>query len=960
MNRPSTRPALFVMLSSLAISSCTDPEPTDELPEYSRVVTTRGSAIVLSRDERIAVATHRSRNLISVLRLNPKGELVDLVESHVEVDPGPDARPWACVMGADDDTAYVLLRGSGAVARVSHLRSQPEIDLRVPVGAEPTSIAITPSGAGVYVANWGDGTISWFSTANPEEEKEETDLNAALAGTGFLGPSVQAGEDRAWPTAIDLSYRPGLAHPRALAMTDDGDEDDEDETLYATEFFAQARPAEDIEDAADPDLARQGLVWAINMETGRLLEASPITLAPVNTGFEDSQESPTHCFPNQLYAAAVDGERLLVTAMCASPRGPVLGLKGDTRHLKTIVHPALFSVDVRTNQEVPGEALVLTRELETLYDSDDANEPEAPPHARRMPLIPNDIVLDSHSGERQAYVTALGAGAVFPIIYGNDGRGRVGSPGERFIPMYDLPVGIALSRQSELPFALVLSDDQGDRVSIIDRTQQRFLPGYSGPNPSEADELIAAQRAGRKLFATGLEVWSLNGQAWNSCESCHPDGLTDGVTWQFARGPRRSISTAGSYYRDQSERRLLTWTASIDEVHDLEGIARDVHGGVGGVVWTPYTLDANNLPSSGQRLYYNGSAHCGSDQECAQPKETTLRHDALNGGLGTLTHPLASERCDETSTLPCDVNSSLDWDNIEAFIRSVRAPNAPSLCKGTDHGCLNRDFVASGKRIFEAARCGACHGGPGWTLSNVFYEPGPDANGAVPRHELTETPTDTAPLLGLLRLRTYQLPSEAFRDLNPSASSGSATFRPAPAEGQAVLDFVYGKLSGTPHDQISCSLRAVGTFPAQGGDTANTVGIVASGAPAIAEIRQLVDVDPTSYKEPELALGASGYNIPSLVGLALGAPYFHAGNARTLEEVFDEVFVAHHAHAAILTPAFQPTPTELRDLVSYLLSIDENEDLAVDDSAAHRWPEPATWMEGDQLIDPDLCAQFER
>ena len=28
--------------------------------------------------------------------------------------------------------------------------------------------------------------------------------------------------------------------------------------------------------------------------------------------------------------------------------------------------------------------------------------------------------------------------------------------------------------------------------------------------------------------------------AWSSCASCHPDGLSDNVTWIFATGPRRS------------------------------------------------------------------------------------------------------------------------------------------------------------------------------------------------------------------------------------------------------------------------------------------------------------------------------------------------------------------------------------------------------------------------------------
>lgn len=949
--------ALVVLFAGLQLVGCTDTEPGVTLPQYSRVATTRGSAIVLSRDERVAVATHRSKNLISILGLNPKRGLADLVESRVELDPGPDARPWAAVMGADDDTAYVLLRGSGAVVRVNHLRSHPEIDLRVSVGVEPTSIAITPSGKAIYVANWGDGTISWFSTEHPDEQKEETDLNAALARTGFLGPSLES-DAQIWPEAAGFSQRPGLAHPRALAITDDGDGDDDDETLYATEFFAQARPEEETD--GNPDQTRQGLVWAINLATGRLLEASPIRINPVATGFQDSLVGPTWCFPNQLYAAAVDRERLLITSMCASPRGPVAGLKGDTRHLKTLLHPAVFSVDVATNQVVPDETSVLTRELETLYDADDqALDAGAPPTERRMPLIPNDIVLDPESVERRAYLTAFGAGALFPISYGDGGTRSFGSRGSRFIKMYDLPVGVALSTDTEPPFALVLSDDESEYVSIIDRDAATFVVGTPALEASESQAELSDERAGRKLFATGLDVWSLDGQAWNSCESCHPEGLSDGVIWQFARGPRRTISTAGTYYRDQPARRLLLWTAALDEVHDVEAIARDIHGGVGGVVWTPYTTGSSSLPSADQRLYYNGPAPCADGAaQCAQPKATSLRHDGLNGALGSLTNDTIGARCDDKSTEPCDVNSTRDWDKLDAFIRSVRAPRAPLVCEGMfDHGCLNPDHVVSGREIFERARCAACHGGPGWTLSRVFYEPGPAANGEVPTHEADETPSEPAvrdAMLGQLRVRTYEVPSEAFRLLNPPAANGSATFRPAPTSEQDLRDFLYGRVSPAPVDQLNCALRDVGTF---NGD----IGVIPEGEGAMPfdELRQRVDPASNTYLEPELALGATGYNIPSLVGLATAAWYYHAGNARTLEEVFHEAFTDHHANAAIM-PEFEPSPAEVRDLVSYLLSIDEREELSVDQSSEHRWLEPPTWQEGDVTIDPDLCAQFER
>jgi len=66
----------------------------------------------------------------------------------------------------------------------------------------------------------------------------------------------------------------------------------------------------------------------------------------------------------------------------------------------------------------------------------------------------------------------------------------------------------------------------------------------------------------------------------------------------------------------------------------------------------------------------------------------------------------------------------------------------------------------------------------------------------------------------------------------------------------------------------------------------------------------------------------TGYNIPSLLGLQVGGPYFHAGNARSLEEMYNNVIFAKHYDA--LGAVFTPTATTTRQLVAYLLSIDES------------------------------------
>jgi len=57
--------------------------------------------------------------------------------------------------------------------------------------------------------------------------------------------------------------------------------------------------------------------------------------------------------------------------------------------------------------------------------------------------------------------------------------------------------------------------------------------------------------------------------------------------------------------------------------------------------------------------------------------------------------------------------------------------------------------------------------------------------------------------------------------------------------------------------------------------------------------------------------------------MQVGAPYFHAGNARTLEEVFNNLFLKHHQSA--IANVFAPNATQVKQLVAYMLSLDEDE-----------------------------------
>ncbi len=868
-------------------SGCSGESTVSSSTTPGRPARTEGGAVALSRDERIAVVTNRAAGVVSIFTLDPpRGAAGMVVGEPFELDTGPGSEPWAAVIGADDDTAYVVLRQSQQVMRIRNLRSAPAEDARVPVGSEPTDIAISPSGKQLWVSNWADGTLNMITTTD-FVVRDTVDLNKLLVDTGALG---------------DVSERPALAHPYAIAITNNGDDNDMDEKLYATEFFSQLH---NWEGAYEIDNNRMGVVYSHHL-TGQ--PGPTIEIGPVGTVFADGGNNPTSCFPNQLNAATVHGHSLYVTAMCTSPRGP-LGPKGfdmmpTAQNFKTLFHPAVFVVNTQTDLESPEQGRLLTEVLAAHYDAGE--------HATnaRMPLIPNDIAFEtSDDGRSSAYVSALGASAVFRLDY--DDRGQlidIGSPEARYTDtgtVDGLPVGVAVSRSSDPPFALALNDAM-QLLSVIDRTSEKTANVFptAAKTQHAVDTLRSDANDGRQFFATGLGVWSFKGQAWGSCEACHPGGLSDGVTWYFSRGPRRTLSAANAYEKlnppELRERRLMLWGANIDEVHDIEGIVRSVTGGSGGVLWQ-YGRPASN----DCRLLYDGTTPImgAGSVPCQAPRPTTSLRNGLNGSLSEIVDGMLCAVENEE----CDHSASQDWNAIDAFLRSLRPPRAPT---GVD------PFLAeAGRQVFRQAKCGACHSGPHWTLSSLFYTPGAEMNGSIPYLN-----DGVRPALGWLMENIYTVP-QTLSALNPaSMPNGIATFRrfaPADQTDEAIVAFAHDA-AAAGDDQLQCALRDVGTFPDQSlGE--NNVGIVPPGVFVPLEVRQDM---------VKLAQGRNGFNIPSLFGLAVGAPYFHAGNARTLEELFDEIFWKHHR--AVVPTFLLDTNTRddaIKELIAFLLSIDESTEL---------------------------------
>jgi hypothetical protein len=861
----------------------------------------RGSAIALTSDDKTLLAVNRDAGTVSVLSVDyTSGQPAMTLVKELTVG----AEPWQVVIDGCDATAYVVLRKDQKVVEITGVgTATPAVGRSVAVGSEPTGLALTPHNTKLYVSNWVDGTLS---VVNPVPFTATTiDLNATIAATGLLGPDVMA------------APRASLAHPRAVAITNSGGADDSVETVYVTEWFA-VRTAPESTAGTAADINWKGLLYKVPVGTGT---PSTIDLPPVgntaadNTGFNDAKGQLTGCFPNQVASVTLDGNGFAyVTSTCASPAGPTgvfqkgacglasqcptgpnvaacvngacnnsctqdsdcgvgsaagaCNLTGNAgggvcaplaANAKTTTHPGLTVVDL-------GASTAVTTNLDasfvnkTLLTSGTVST--------RMPLLPTDI--DFHTGGF-GYVASEGADALFRLTFNASGAIiAAGSATNDFIDVrttanaaVHLPIGVVVSRTGQA-FAFVNNDGTRDVVAIDLGTQavsasatadvqSTALPAANSPE--------ASQLNGKRFFNTGLGRWSLSGAAWGSCGACHVDGLTDNVTWYFARGPRQTTSLDGTFSKtDATDQRLLNWSAINDEISDFEGNVRGISGGVGAIVSTVSTPPVNT-----DRI--NTFASTPSQQGLQGSSDAT----ALSGAS------------------PVNTN----WADITHWIQTIRSPRAPTNLVTAD--------VTAGAALFGAGQgnCTGCHSGAKWTISKRFYAPGDTPNDAF-----TAGAAAAESLSGeswLAAAQAAKFPAALF----PSTTATKQTMR-----------------SGAPptFEQIQCILRPVGTIGAVAG------GVPAGVSPAAVDVQE-VRQDMATGAQGAGGINASdfteGFNPPSLLGLQVGAPYFHAGNARSLEELFNDTLFHGH-HRSPVAQVFTPTATQVKQLVAFLLSIDGN------------------------------------
>ncbi|MCB9598382.1 MAG: beta-propeller fold lactonase family protein [Sandaracinaceae bacterium] len=727
------------------------PGPTATLPS-------RGSSIAVSEDGATLAVANRGTDDVTLFDPTDNGE-------RARISVGDE--PVSVTFSPDGATLYVVNRAGGTVSVVTAANGEsPSVAATIDVGSEPVLAALSPSGRSLYVTSWVDGTLTVIDTAS-----------RSVRSTTVLGGA-----------------------PYAVCVTNDGDDQDDDETIFVTDFYSRAAAGEQ----AATDTARNGRVFRLSAADPSSVSGTT-TLEPIAvTGIEASIDAAnTSAFANQLYACSINGSRLYVTAVGASP-APFMG----GTDFRQNIHGLVYAINVADGSVDDGRTVNLSQLI------------AARSGEKRFAAVPDDIQFVN--GTDFAYIPVMTANAVIRVDF-SVSPPTAGSPsGANFLTTGPSPTGIAITGTTAFVY-----NEVGRSFTEIDLATQTTtaMEVPSSPLPAagttEADVL-----RGQRFFNTGLARWSTS--AWVGCVGCHPSGTTDNVTWVFPAGPRQTVDTAATFSRDGSVQRILNWSAIFDEIHDFELNTRGVANGVGAIVSDPALATSSRIDFVGP------------------------------GGVGNPTNGFnIGSAAGAGSVIE-------DWDQIEAYIQSIRTPHGASVTEGDP---------AAGRAVFETAGCANCHGGALWTLSELYFTP---------------------VFNGDLRLVTF-------------ASQGVTGLGALRAD-QTVLDdlgfdtpLLNNDANGAPQRHL-CSVRTVGTFDAD--------GPTGHGA---AELRQ----------NGAAAQGVDGFNVPSLLGIGLGAPYLHNGAATTLEELFDPSGdFGDHLRAG--NQVFVPTATQVTDLIAFLRTIDDS------------------------------------
>ena len=803
----------LTLVSVVALAGLLALAPPSSARRYSGP--TNSSPITLSADGKWVWSVNPGAGTVSVIytKTNRVVATVRVGDEPQSVALDPNNR-YAYVANAASGTVTVIRIRRASARRFSARRDRRRGTIRT--GAEPWNIVISPNGRRVYVANSGQDTITVIDTRGRRKR---------VIGHVNL--------ERSRCNSPDRSRR---FQPRGLAVTRDS------RRLFVTSFFAFTRAGGRQAD----DNGRQGVVCRLSVSSrSKRIRSyrvrSRVTIGPQITGFTidatgDGVPDPTSAFPNQLQSIVIHGNQAYLPNIAASPNGP-LRFNVDTQAFVNVLDGARSG----STRDASG-AKFLNLHL-------GARQPET---GKKRLFFANvwGIGFTRRAGAASAYVVSSGSDLLVKVNVDAAGKlsNTVDADTTRYIDLNDpanpatsgnnagkFPQGIAINRAGTRAYvANVVSRN----VSVVDLTKDQVVAVIRTaplPAPGSQPEVVAV---GAEMFFSSRGIFNrpagttvstterLSSEGWQSCSSCHFEGLTDGVVWEFGTGPRKSVPLNASFNpRNPNEQRIFNYSAIFDEVEDFELNVRTVSG--------PGNLAAP-LPCSAPPPAVSAN----------DPNHGLLVGDDGNINLAPcVINAFAKANANRpqlTVTLPGSNVQVPAMTALREWVRlAVRTPRSPFTRSGVGNRPSRRD-VSRGRTLFTQAGCTACHVGGKWTLSTKGFASPPAAG-------------------------------EIFTETNPPATFG------APVGNQylnGLLRDIGSFNLGVPGgpNQLGASIGAAEKASA----TVNAAGVAGSEPDALGQ----------DYNGDGKGIG---FNVPSLLGLNVLPPYYHNGACESLACVVGNV-----------------------------------------------------------------------
>jgi hypothetical protein len=547
----------------------------------------------------------------------------------------------------------------------------------------------------------------------------------------------------------------------------------------------------------------------------------------------DAVPEPTAAFPNQLQSVVIRGSQAYLPNIAASPDGP------QRFNTTTQAFVSVLNGVGGRNPTDAGANKFLNLHL-------GARQPE--PNKKKL-FFANvwGIGFTNQRGAGSAYVVSSGSDLLVKLNVASDGKLNFTVDGDttRYIDLNDpanpatsgpnagkFPQGIVINRQGSRAY---VANFVSRNVSVVDLTTDsvvRVIRTAPLPPAGSPQEVVAV---GAEMFFSSRGLFNrpagaavsttdrLSSEGWQSCSSCHFEGLTDAVVWEFGTGPRKSVPLNASFNpKNRNEQRVLNYSAIFDEVEDFELNVRNVSGP--GPLATPIACSAP--PPATSTLDPNHGLLIGDNGDINTPPCVVNAFAKAN-----------VNRPQFTVTLPGSGTAVPAMTALREWVRlAVRTPNAPLQSRGVGNR-LSRALVRAGEALFGQAGCTNCHVGAKFTVSTKDFTSPPAA---------TEFFTETPPQVG--NPVPNQFLNRFLRDIG--------SFNLGVAGANNLLGQNIGAVEKATQNVVA------------GRSTPNP------------------EPDALGFDYNRDGRGI-GYNVPSLLGIEGVPPYYHNGACETLACVVD-------------------------------------------------------------------------